>query len=297
VAGEERIHVWSARFDLNRGVRTGELRRITDGPGRNENISVSADGRILAFSSRRSRPMNVWLRDMASGEESRAAAAPVLQRFAQISPSGAKLAYSSYENGRRSIHILPRGGTPEPACDGCFRATGWSRDESSLLFFSGDPYEIGLFNLNTRRVTPLLKHPQHQLLYARYSPDGKWISFTVRTALHKAWIAAAPASPPWPVAESKWVRIAEAGDEDRANWSPDGRSLYFTSGRDGHLCIWGQRLHPVLRRPAGEAFPVQHFHGALTLQHLGWAAENGSIFVVLREDFGNIWTMSPSTPP
>jgi hypothetical protein len=34
------------------------------------------------------------------------------------------------------------GGEPVKLCEGCLRATDWSRDEKSLLAFSGDPYEI-----------------------------------------------------------------------------------------------------------------------------------------------------------
>jgi hypothetical protein len=36
---------------------------------------------------------------------------------------------------------------------------------------------------------------------------------------------------------------------------------YFISNRDGYHCIWAQRLDPATKRPIGEAFGYEHFHG------------------------------------
>jgi Tol biopolymer transport system component len=97
-----------------------------------------------------------------------------------------------------------------------------------------------------------------------------------------------------PVPESAWITISDVGAEDYANWSPDGKTLYFTSGRDGNNCLWGQRLDANSGRPVGEAFAVQHFHGRTYFDHLGWSAAGGRIAIALREATGSIWTMSPS---
>jgi hypothetical protein len=95
-----------------------------------------------------------------------------------------------------------------------------------------------------------------------------------------------------PAPESAWITIAPADPEDWANWSPDGKTLYFTSGRDGHTCLWGQRLQEGSHRPVGEAFAVQHLHGHVTYRRGGWSAGGGRIGLVLTEETGNIWMMS-----
>jgi hypothetical protein len=38
--------------------------------------------------------------------------------------------------------------------------------------------------------------------------------------------------------------------------------VYFTSTRDGFMCIWAQRLDPVTRHPMGPPFAYEHFHDA-----------------------------------
>ena len=119
-----------------------------------------------------------------------------------------------------------------------------------MLVFGGDPYQINVLDLASHQQTPLLKHPTYNLLYGRFSPDNRWVSFTVRTEPNRGHIAIAPVDGPKPVPESAWITITESEAQDWANWSPDGKTLYFTSRRDGHYCLWGQRLEAHLP-PAG----------------------------------------------
>ena len=161
----------------------------------------------------------------------------------------------------------------------------------TVLVFGGTPYQINLLDLASHQQTPLLKHPIYNLIYARFSSDNRWVSFTVRTEPDRAHIAIAPIDGPKPVPESAWITIAPAKSQDWANWSPDGKTLYFTSSRDGHSCLWGQRLD-ASHRPAGDAFAVQHLHGRVSYRASGWSSGGGRIALVLTEDTGNIWMMS-----
>jgi len=104
----------------------------------------------------------------------------------------------------------------------------------------------------------------------------------------------APTDGPKPLPERSWIPVTEERDDDWANWSPDGKTLYFTSARDGHTCLWAQRLDAGTHRPLGEAFAVQHFHGRATYKQNGWWAAGGRIAVVLNERTGNIWMMQRS---
>ena len=177
-------------------------------------------------------------------------------------------------------------------CEGCLRATDWSSDERALLVFGGSPYQIDVLDLTSRKQTPLVKHSTFGLLYGRYSPDNRWVSFTARGEAGRGLIAIAPTDGPKPVPESAWIPVAEVAPDDYANWSPDGKTLFFTSPQDGHSCPWGQRLDARTHRPTGDAFAVQHLHGRLGFGHGGWSAAGGRIALALVETTGNVWMMS-----
>jgi Tol biopolymer transport system component len=200
-----------------------------------------------------------------------------------------------YEKENRVVYVSTPGGTPEKLCEGCLRATDWSSGEKSVLVFGGDPYHINLLSLASHQQSVLLKHPNYNLLYGRFSPDNRWVSFTVRTGPNQGYIAIAPFGGPKPVPEDAWITITSSEAQDWANWSPDGKTLYFTSSRDGHSCLWAQRLEASSHRPMGEPIPVQHFHGRVYYRRLGgWSAAGGRIALVLVEDTGSIWMMSRS---
>jgi len=172
--------------DLNGGKSMGALDRRTDGPASRDYVSLSANGRYVAFASAQSGPLNVWILDLETGKESPvAASSTMMQRFPVIGASG--------------------GG-----------------DEKTLLVFGGSPFQINLLDVASHRQTTMLKHPRYSLVDARFSPDNRWVSFTARIGPNRGWIMIAPIGGSNPVPESAWIRIAEEGAEDRANWSPDG---------------------------------------------------------------------------
>jgi eukaryotic-like serine/threonine-protein kinase len=291
---ETRGGLWSLPFDMNHGTAKGAIERITQGPALRQDPWFSNNGRYAAFSSDQSGIANIWTRDLATGKESSVARSTFRQRFPVSNASGDRIAFSVYEGTKRVVYLSTPGGTPEKLCEGCLRATDWSRDEKTLLMFGGNPYQVNLLDIATHRQTLLLKHAGWSLLYGRFSPDNRWVSFTARTEPNRGRIAVVPADGPKPVPESAWITIAEEGPEDFAQWSPDGKTLYFTSARDGHYCLWGQRIDAVSHQPVGEAFAAQHLHGRLSYQQGGWSATDDRIGVSLTEQTGNIWTMTRS---
>ena len=291
---ERRREMWALPFDLNHGTPAGKLERLIQGPANGENLSFSRDGKYVAFTSDQSGTPNIWFRNLETGKELSVANSSYVQRFPVCSPSAAMVAYLVYEGDKRVVYAAAPGGTPVKLCDGCFRATDWSQDEKSLLTFGGSPYEIDLLDIAARQKTALLKHSAYSLLYGRFSPDQRWIAFTARISPGRGRIVVAPISAPHPIPESAWITIAEAGGDDYANWSPDGNTLYFTSPRDGHNCLWGQHIESGSRRPQGEEFAVQHLHGPLSFGHGGWSATGGRVGLSLVETQGTIWVMSRS---
>jgi len=287
--------VWLLPIDRERGTPKGALERVTQGPAFRSYPSLSNNGRYVAFSSDQSGGSpNIWIRDLVTRKESNVSSSSFAEAYPVANASGTRVAYSVYEKNKRVLYVVSPGGSPEKLCEGCLRLTDWSRDEKTALVFGGTPYQINVLELASHRQTPLLKHPKYSLLYGRFSPDNRWVSFTVRTEPNRGHIAIAPVDGPKPVPENNWITIAPSEAQDWANWSPDGKTLYFTSSRDGHSCLWGQHLEVSSHRPVGEAFAVQHLHGRVFYRAGGWSAAAGRIAIVLTEDTGNIWMMSRS---
>ena len=295
---QDRTDVWVIPFDLNRGAAKGALERITQGgPSHRGYASLSNNGRYVAFSSDQSGQENIWIRDLVTGKESSVNTSSFRELYPVVNPSGTRVAFSVFEKNKRVVYASALGGAPEKLCEGCLRATDWSRDEKAVLIFGGNPYQIDILDLASHQQTPLLKHPNYSLLYGKFSPDNRWVSFTVRTEPNRGHISIAPVDGPKPIPESAWITVAPSEAQDWANWSPDGKSIYFTSSRDGHKCVWGQRLDTTSHRPLGDPFPVQHLHGRLSYQSEGWSVGGNRIGLVLDEAVGNIWMMSRVSSP
>jgi len=291
---DSRRDVWllPVDVDVDHATSKGAPDRVTQGSAQREHASLSANGRYVSYASDQSGRQSAWVRDLVTGKESMVASLPFVERYPVTSPSGTRVAFSGLPTNARVVYVSAPGGTPEKLCDSCLRATDWSRDEKSLLTFGGTPYQIDLLDIASHRRAPLLKHASDNLLYGRFSPDNRWISFTVRTEPNRGYIAIAPFSGPRLVPEHEWIKITDAASQDWANWSPDGKTLYFTSARDGHQCLWAQRLDVVSGRPAGEPFALHHLHGRISYRDRGWSTGGGRIAMVLDEDAGNIWMMS-----
>jgi Tol biopolymer transport system component len=101
-----------------------------------------------------------------------------------------------------------------------------------------------------------------QVWCATFSPDSRWILFTVQRedrnnmGLSLELAVGRPGTPP-----EQWVRIA--GDHewpDKPRWGADGKTIFFISkGSTSHLNLWAARFDPELGQPIGKAFALTHF--------------------------------------
>ena len=108
---------------------------------------------------------------------------------------------------------------------------GWNADGSQMRFLTlkgnGD-YGISLFDLASRRVTPLVDLPGSAQHSSSMSPDGKWMAYASNeTGRYEVWIE------PFPHTGARY-QVTRAGGSHPL-WSPDGQSLYFD--RD-HQLFW-----------------------------------------------------------
>ena len=297
------VNIWSVPLRANSGRVIGPPQRVTATSRLQWWPSVSVDGKRLVFRGGRLGSGGIWLRELDAAREmllvpSSAAAAPL------ITADGSRVGYTSFAEGGTIYTVSPLNGVAEKICGDCgpgwVYLDAWSRDGTRLLYQNGNPSVVFEFDLRSGKKRPVLQRAPNDLYQARFSPDDKWIAVLepfYSEGSSRLWIVpfhdgSAPSPDDWiPLTGGQFW-------DDKPRWSPDGNLMYFTSLRDGFLCLWAQRLKPDTKHPIGPPFPVQHFHDSrLSLTNTGFAIlevalARDKVFINLGELAGNIWTTS-----
>ena len=293
------IDLWALPIDPNEGTVVGEMRRLTRDAAPDVAPSLSTDGKILLFRSKRGGKWDLWGKDLTTGEEAPVTSSAMDERRGVITGDGSQVVYKV----DRTIYVIDAdGGLPRKLCDDCGRGSIWSRswDGTKVLYWNGPPPRIVSLDLRSGQSTDVLRHPEYELGTAHYSPDGQSISFYVP----RTGIFVAPLRDGIALGEQHWIAVTDGSANDlRPFWSPDGELLYFTSNRDGFVCIWAQRLSPRTKEPQGQPFTVHHFHSARHSPALGGSTTWGmplaqdKLVVPLGQTTGNIWMAEPVATP
>jgi Tol biopolymer transport system component/predicted Ser/Thr protein kinase len=208
-------------------------------------------------------------------------------------------------NNPNAYAMKVHGDTPHVVCPNCGQPSHLNFDGSKVIFEDGRPDGLEQLQLVVagQNPRPLFHfrgpHPWLQTA-GRLSPDEKWVAFSGwHSGDHKREILVAPFTADGTVDDGQVIEVA---NDEHANrepiWSADGRRLYFLSDSDGALCVWARDVDAVTKRPAGDSFPVAHFHNAARLVR-GPTSDSGSIGLSIARDFlvltltdtqGNIWS-------
>lgn len=279
----ENLAVWGLRIEPNQGKVTGQPEQLTHNAAGDFMPSISRDGSKIAFASTRPGQQEVWIKDLRTGQESALTATRALKWDPRFSPDGSQIAFAEDYN----VFIIPSvGGTTEMVCRRCGEITDWSSDGKRMIGNTWDG-RAWVLDLASHEKRDLLA-TQRWIATNSFSPDGRWFSFIdVGPGGVHTYIAAVSERP---VPESAWIEVL---DGEGWAWSPNGDLLYANSWRDGHLCIWARRLHPVTKQPVGEPFAVFHSHGtrlslANQIERAVGVGGNRLVFG-MGERTGNIW--------
>ena len=280
--------VWSVGLDANSGRLQGVPEEVTHG-GNSAIPSLSSDGKKLCYLSYRPDGQRAIVRDLATGAETVAADAQFVHHPV-ISPDGQTVAYGARSKSGMDLLVAPASsGVPEKLCGTCGMSLGWSNNGRQVLFKKGAG--IGLLDVPGGRQTTFLEHPKLELWQSQISADGRWVTFVAVPGEDRRAIYIAPYQPGVP--PERWIQaVAADAENDKPRWSPDGKTLYYTSTRDGYRCIWMQRLNPSTKRPAGDPLPLLHFHSSarslsnVTLYDLELSLAGGRLFFVLGDRQG-----------
>jgi serine/threonine protein kinase len=288
----ENVDVWRVHLDATTGVADGGLERVTDDAAADHLQNVSAGGRVVAFTSSRTKPEEVWLKDMQTGRErqiTHAEARPSGVREAQLSPDGSRVAV---DVGRHDVALYrSSGGQPSTLCVDC-RIGGWSSDGLRMVIRRGMREMV--LEAGSSREVALTQGSSWNLNKPRFSRDGRWVVFHTANAPELRQIYAVPAFLGVAVPPDKWVPVVtDFGIQP--SWSPDDAGVYYFSMRDGFFCVWLQPVDIVTKRPIGAPRAVLHLHEPRLRAAVRAMPTNdvqGSyLYMTLTQASGNIWML------
>ena len=292
------IQLWTLALDPASGHPTGEPVRITSDAAPKFGLTVSHDGRKLAYSTYSGpvdlRQLDVRVRDLASEAETTAVSVTsnLIDLGAALDPRGTTLAYQNTTGGSTAAFVLHgRETTARELCKDC--------DVTCFLPGSGEAVvRYGLQRLARRDLATgaerdVVRLGTGAILDADAAADDRWFALLWGRPDRTMGIHAVPLRDS-AVTERDFVPLVEGpGWFGCPRWSTDGSRLYYLSTQDGYTCIWTRRVDRVTGRPIGEATPVFHLHrtdrvlyprGAWTI-----AVTADRLIFNAAEVHGNIW--------
>ncbi|MFC2075529.1 protein kinase [candidate division KSB1 bacterium] len=281
--------------------------RVTTAIARNEFISWSPDGEMLAYHSNRSGNWDIWVTQIGGKPENRTTDHTGWARFPSWSPDGKEIAfYSSHEGG--GYVVMPfLGGSPRKvsATDAgnipwsTIHAPQWSNDGKELAYTvrdSGGFYveTVTLQNGKTHRIKLQGKEGDlHGCELAR-SPNGRFFAYISAPVgrssnTSQLWLLRTDSGECFPLTDGQ-------NRDWNPSWSPDGRSIYFTSRRGGVYDLWRLSLNSdgTAKDP-----PAQLTKGRST-SYAAFSTQRDRLAYSSGEQTSNIWRLpvpAEGSPP
>ena len=198
-------------------------------------VNISPDGTRVAVN--RGDPADIWVYELSRGTSLRLTFDARNETVPVWSPDGQRLAFNQIQRDATTsvLEIPAAGGAPReliPA--GVLAVTDWGRSPAALLLRQGElvmsPGDIWVQPLDAapRAVlqTPFAEY------HARFSPDGRWVSYVSnesgRDEVYVMPFAMPPAGAVAPMAAGDRVRVSTAGGV-LPRWRRDSRELFYLS--------------------------------------------------------------------
>ena len=296
--------IWKLPINANQAQVQGEPERVISGLSYDAYPSIPTDARRLIYISNRAGNNDVWLRDLAAGQDTSITVGATDEWRGEISPDGSRVVFNRQENDQWSLYVKDLATeTERRVLEGISSLLGWMPDGKKVIYYTPSPTLVFRWvDIDTGESSDVrLEHPEYRFGTPRYSPRGDWLVFQLYPGESpESQIYVARVEDGQPLDHSQWIEITSGGENKHPWWSPDGNTIYFLSNRDEFSCIWAQPLDPETKQPKGPLKALRHLHGRQRIRntgaaYFGYAMTADALYFPAYESRGNIWLATPQT--
>ena len=228
-AGVTGLWLWREKVAV---LQATNLRLVSTFSGEHWGASFSPDGRFIAFLKEVNGVPQVWVKNLAEGEPLQVTFGDVPVRQLSWSPRDDRIVFSRFRAGLWSVP--PLGGAARRVLE-FGEAPKVSANGTRMVFSRGMAiWTANADGSNAREVAGVPSTPWTTDRSPVLSPDGQTIAFFQPREVPirgDIWVIPAAGGEPRQVTfdscESGWPR-----------WTPDGRSIVYSSARAGSLTLW-----------------------------------------------------------
>jgi Tol biopolymer transport system component len=229
-------------------------------------VSISRNGK--KFAAEVAGTGSIWIGDLERNTLSRLTFEGTSARQPVLSPDGTQVAYASDADGKVEVVRAPTSGlgAEERLTSGNDDAVpnDWSPDGRYLLIQQGEGGKeeftlVALQLFGERKLIPIVRAPRQQAYDATFSPDVKWIAYTMpENGREEIFV-----SPFDPNVDPNTPVVRPAGRRQISNggglarWSHDGRQIFYLAN-DGKMMVVDVHATPTSFDASApqELFPV-----------------------------------------
>ncbi len=300
---EQTSNLWRIPVNI-RGQQTGTAVPLTAGPAESRDPSITLDGKMIAFVTAQSGTYALHVKDLETAADRTLEPGPGYIAGTRFSPKGDRIWYSTWKDGVQT-------GKEVSTSDGLaltvpsLALSDWSSRDDLLIYgnlshpVSGGPvadigHSVYSSKADSSKKSLLLEDKESSLWQVHFSRDGQWVTFNSVHGQHSQLFVIPFRKALVP--KNQWMPITDGTHwDDKPQFSSDGKLLFFTSNRDGHVCVWAQRLSADMH-PHGDPFAIYHLHSSrhsLSAPEMDLEVARDFLVLTQGERTGNIWLLDP----
>jgi len=213
----------------------GTLGVLNPSPGAYAWPRIAPGGRRIAYAVEEGKIVNIWIYDLDGRSAARRLTFGGNNRFPVWSADGRYVAYQSDRGGDLGVFRQPAdvsGAAAErlttPEVDTAHVPESWSRaaDVLSLSAVKGTTATLWTLSMRDRKLAQFGDVRSSNQLNSDFSPDGRWIAYTLRGGPALTMIDVEP----FPASGARY-QISKSDElAHHAVWAPNGNTLFYVPG-------------------------------------------------------------------